>query len=184
MCSICMAGKQQRHSFPEKSTWRASKPLQLIHSDLCGAITPESHSKKRYVITFIDDYNRKMWSYFLQEKSEAFDAFKRFKSLVEKASGHKILCLRTNRGGEFTSSEFNEYCNTHGITRQLTAAYSPQQNGVAERRNRTLMNMVRCMLIARDVPKQYWPEAANLATHILNRCPITALANITPENAW
>jgi len=184
MCSICMAGKQQRHSFPKKSTWRASKPLQLIHSDLCGAITPESHSKKRYVITFIDDYSRKMWSYFLQEKSEAFDAFKRFKSLVEKASGDKILCLCTDRGGEFTSSEFNEYCSTHGITRQLIAAYSPQQNGVAERRNRTLMNMVRCMLIARDVPKQYWPEAVNLATHILNRCPTTALANITPENAW
>nr|KYP60819.1 Retrovirus-related Pol polyprotein from transposon TNT 1-94 [Cajanus cajan] len=184
LCTICMTGKQQRHSFPQKSTWRASKPLQLIHSDICGPITPESHSHKRYILTFIDDYSRKMWSYFLHAKSEAFDTFKRFKSLIEKATGYYITCLRTDRGGEFTSSEFNDYCSSNGITRQLTTPYSPQQNGVAERRNRTLMNMVRCMLTARDVPKEYWPEAANLATHILNRCPTSVLPNMTPEEAW
>jgi len=184
VCTICMTGKQHRDPFRRNSTWRASKPLQLIHSDICGAINPESYSHKRYILTFIDDYSRKMWSYFLHAKSEAFDTFKRFKAFVENATGYSIICLRTDRGGEFTSSEFNDYCSTYGIARQLTAAYSPQQNGVAERRNRTLMNMVRCMLAARDVPKEYWPEAANLATHVLNRCPTSALSSMTPEEAW
>lgn len=135
LCTICMTGKQQRLSFPQKSTWRASRPLQLIHSDICGPITPESHSHKRYILTFIDDYSRKMWSYFLHAKYEAFDTFKRFKSLIEKATGCNITCLCTDRGGEFNSSEFSDYCSNNGITRQLTAPYSPQQNEVAERRN-------------------------------------------------
>lgn len=84
VCTICMTGNQQRDPFPKTSTWRAPRPLQLIHSDIYGAIAPESHSNKRYIITFIDDYSRKMWSYFLHAKSEAFDTFKRFKSSVEK----------------------------------------------------------------------------------------------------
>lgn len=160
MCSICMAVKQQRHPFPKEITWRASKPLQLIHSGICGAITLESHNNKRYVITFIDDYSIKMWSFLLAKS----DVFKRFKSLVENASGHKILCLRSDKGGEFTSSEFDDYCSVHGISRQLIAVHSPQQKEVIERTKRTLMNMVKCMLIARDVPNKYWLKAANLAT--------------------
>jgi len=125
-----------------------------------------------------------MWSYFLHAKSEAFDTFKRFKAFVENAIGYSIICLCTDRGGEFTSSEFNDYYNTYGITRQLTTAYSPQQNEVAERRNCTLKNMVRCMLVARDDPKKYWPEASNLATHVLNKDPTSTLSIMTLEEVW
>jgi hypothetical protein len=92
--------------------------------------------------------------------------------------------LRTDRGGEFTSNSFNEYCNNEGIKRQLTTAYTPQQNGMSERKNRTIMNMVRCLLAERGVPKQFWPEAINWATYVLNRSPTLSVKDITPEEAW
>lgn len=109
--------------------------------------------------------------------------FKIFKSTIEKEKQSDICCLRTNRGGEFTSLEFNTYCSLYEIRRQLTAAFSPHQNGVAERKNRTLMNMVRCMLADKEVPKEFWPEAVNWAVHILNRCPTSAMKDMTPEEA-
>lgn len=184
VCSDCMVGKQHREVIPKKSLWRASKRLQLIHADICGPIKPESHSNKRYLLNFIDDYSRKTWSYFLIEKSEAFEVFKKFKAVVEKESGESICCLRTDRGGEFNSKEFSQFCSENGIARQLTAAYTPQQNGVAERKNRTIMNMVRCMLSEKKVPKEFWPEAVNWAVHILNRSPTLAVKAVTPEEAW
>jgi transposase InsO family protein len=141
-CTVCHRGKQHRAVIPKKSQWRASRRLQLVHADLCGPITPTSNSLKRYLLCFIDDFSRKAWIYFLAEKSETFAMFKVFKSFVEKESECDICCLRTDRGGEFTSKEFNVFCVNHGIKRQLTAAYTPQQNGVAERKNRTILNMV------------------------------------------
>ncbi|WJZ94710.1 hypothetical protein VitviT2T_013543 [Vitis vinifera] len=142
VCIDCMVGKQHRDAIPKRSLWRASQRLQLVHADICGPIKLVSNSKKRYLISFIDDYSHKVWIYFLTEKSEAFTTFKNYKNLVEKETRAFICCLRTDRGGEFTSLEFNAFCKTNGISRQLTAAYTPQQNGVAERKNRTIMNMV------------------------------------------
>jgi len=135
-------------------------------------------------LCFIDDFSRKAWIYLLNEKSEAFNMFKCFKKLIEKETGMFIKCLRTDRGGEFNSEEFNEFCKQHGIQRQLTAAYTPQQNGVAERKNRTVMNMVRCMLSEKKMPKSFWPKAVNWAIYVLNRCPTLAVKDVTPEEAW
>lgn len=145
---------------------------------------PISNSNKRYTICFIDDFNRKTWVYYLCEKSKAFSLFKYFKSLVEKETGTYIKCLHTDRGGEFTSQDFNQFCKENGIKRQLTAAYTPQQNGVAERKNRTIMNMVRCMLSEKKIPKGFWPEAVNWTVHVLNRSPTLIVKNMTPEEAW
>ena len=113
---------------PKKSLWRASNKLQLVHADICRPIKPESNSNKRYILSFIDDFTRKTWIYFLHEKSEAFSMFRNFKAHVEKEIGAYIASLRTDRGGEFTSNEFVEFCKNQGISRQLTAAYTPQQN--------------------------------------------------------
>ena len=126
-----------------------------MQSDICGPVTLESNSGKRYLITFIDDFSRKCWVYFISVKSEAFSMFKKFKSLVEKEAGSLVCCLRIDRGGEFTSKDFNEYCLLNGIKRQLTAAYTPQQNGVAERKNRTIMNLVRNMLSKKHIPREF-----------------------------
>uniref|UniRef100_A0A2N9FH80 Integrase catalytic domain-containing protein n=1 Tax=Fagus sylvatica TaxID=28930 RepID=A0A2N9FH80_FAGSY len=184
ICTDCMVGKQHRDAIPKRSLWRASQRLQLVHADICGPIKPVSNSKKRYFISFIDDYSRKVWIYFLAEKSEAFIIFKNYKNLVEKETGAFIRCLRTDRGGEFTSHEFKVFCKANGISRQLTAAYTPQQNGVAERKNRTIMNMVRSMLSEKQIPKNFWPEAVNWTAHVLNRSPTLAVKDMTPEEAW
>lgn len=184
VCSDCMMGKQHRESIPKKAKWRATMKLELIHSDVCGPINPQSNGGNTYFITFTDDFSRKTWVYFLHDKASVFDIFKKFKVAVEGESGCRIQCLRTDRGGEFTSNEFSNFCSNQGIKRQLTTAYTPQQNGVSERKNRTLMNMVRCLLNGRNVPKMFWPEAVKWAAYVLNRSPTLSVKNITPEEAW
>lgn len=183
-CEACVKGKQHRVPFSKQSAWRATEKLQLIHSDLCGPITPSSNSQKRYLICFIDDFSRKTWIYFALEKSEALHHFKLFKEFVEKQTGMFIKCLRTDRGGEYNSGEFKEFCDKNGIKRQLTTAYTPQQNGVAERKNRTIMNMVRTVLREKEIPRSFWPEAVQWANHVLNRSPTVAVKDKTPEEAW
>lgn len=116
-CTDCMVGKHHKDPIPKKSTWKPTQKLQLIHADICGPIFPMSNSKKRYSLCFIDDFIRKAWIYFLSEKSEAFNMFKCFKKLVENETGFPIKCLCTDRGREFNSEDFNEFCKQHGIKR-------------------------------------------------------------------
>lgn len=158
--------------------------MELIHFDICGPIKPFSNGGKRYLITFIDDYSRKTWVYFLQAKSKAFGIFKSFKARVEKESGKTIKSLRTDRGGEYCSKEFENFCAGQGICKELTTAYTPQQNGVSERKNRTILNMVRCLLARGGIPKTFWPEAVLWSVHLLNRSPTFAVQNMTPEEVW
>ncbi|XP_022003453.1 uncharacterized protein LOC110900902 [Helianthus annuus] len=106
-----------------------------------------------------------------KEKSEAFETFKKFKVMEEVEVSRKIKTFRTDRGGEFTSHEFNRFCENEGIIRHLTAPYSPQQNGVVERRNRTLMEMTRSILKARQVPNFMWGEAVRHSTNLINKTP-------------
>jgi hypothetical protein len=110
--------------------------------------------------------------------------FKRYKACVEKETGAYLKCLRTDRGGEFNSNEFEEFCKENGITRQLTTAYTPQQNEVAETKNRTAMNLVRCILTDKQVPKVFWLEAVRWCVHVLNRSPTLVVQHSTPEEAW
>lgn len=99
VCEICMKGKQNREVIPKKSLWESTRVLQLVHTDICGPITPTSESGKRYIINFIDDYNRRCWNYFLSEKSEALKVFKEFKAVVERETGQLLVCLRLDIGG-------------------------------------------------------------------------------------
>ncbi|PNX86713.1 copia-type polyprotein, partial [Trifolium pratense] len=184
LCPDCVISKHHRDSIPKTTSWRASNKLELIHSDICGPINPSSNGGCKYFITFTDDFSRKTWTYPLKDNSSAFEVFRKFKALVEKESNHQIKCLRTDRGGEFTSSQFNDFCSEHGIKRQLTAAYTPQQNGVSEIKNRTLKNMVRSMMSGMNVPKRFWPEAVVWATHVINRSPTLSVKDRTLEEAW
>ena len=119
---------------------------------------------------------------FLKQKSKAIDAFKTFKAFVEKQSGCPIKALRTDRSQEYLVG--TNFFEQHGIQHQLTTRYTPQQNGVAERKNRTIMDMVRCMLKAKQMPKEFWAEAVATAVYILNRCPTKSVQEKTPEEAW
>jgi transposase InsO family protein len=184
VCESCATGKAHREAFDKTEVWRASQPLELVHSDVCGPMQVTTGGGNRYFLTFIDDYTRMCWVFFLTHKSSVFSVFKRFKAMVELQSGFQIKKLRSDRGGEYTSAEFSKFCEDMGLERQLTVAYSPQQNGVAERKNRTIVEMARTMLHEKKMPTKFWGEAVNTAVYILNRCPTSALKNKTPFEAF
>lgn len=120
----------------------------------------------------------------MKQKSEVFNVFKKFKAAVEKESGRVIKAMRTDRGGEFTSKEFQEFCEENGIRRPLTVPRSPQQNGVAERKNRTILDMARSMLKGKKLPKEFWAEAVACAIYLSNRSPTRSVWGKTPQEAW
>ena len=184
VCGSCLLGKQARHSFPKATSYRASKALELVHGDLCGPITPSTSAGNRYILVLIDDFSRYMWIALLKEKSEAFTKFKTFKSLVEQETKMQIQTFRTDRRGEFVSREFNTYCSESGIRRHLTAPYSPQQNGVVERRNRTMMEMTRSIMKHMSVPNYLWGEAVRHTTYLLNRIASRVVKDQTPYEAF
>ena len=179
-CISYLLGKQVRQPFPQATNFRASQRLELLHGDLCGPINPPTIGKNRYVFVIIDDHSRYMWTMLLKEKSEAFGRFKKFKVLIEREAGTTIKTLRTDRGGEFTSHDFNNFCEENGIQRHLTAPYSPQQNGVVERRNRTVLEMTRSILKHMSVPNYMWGEAVRHVTYLVNRSATRTLAYKTP----
>jgi transposase InsO family protein len=110
MCEVCTLDKQHLLPFPKGRSCRAKHPLQLMHTNICGRLVPVSYGGNKYFITFIDDYSRKIWVYFLKEKSVAVDIFKSFKNLVENESKYKIKTLRSDRGGEYTSKQLQDFC--------------------------------------------------------------------------
>ncbi|KAJ9542210.1 LOW QUALITY PROTEIN: hypothetical protein OSB04_028716 [Centaurea solstitialis] len=183
ICDICLIGKHGRAPFSQQANMRSETPLDLVFGDLCGPISPPTPTGKRYIFLLIDDYSRYMWEYFLDSKDQAFEIFKEFKQMVENKLGIKLKMFRTDRGEEFTSNEFLQYCKDNGISRQLTAPYSPQQNGVVERKNRTILSATRCRMKATNLPQIFWAEAVRHAILILNCTPTKSLEDITPYEA-
>ena len=143
-----------------------------------------SRNHFEYYLTFTDDFSRKSWVYFLKTKSEVFAKFKEFRAIVEKQSGYQIKTLRTDNGGEYVNTVFQEYLVTHGIQSQLTCPYTPEQNGVAERLNRTLKSRAHAMLHHASIPVGFWPEAIAYANHVKNVSPTRALVDMVPDGAW
>lgn len=185
VCSGCLMAKQTRKPFPSQSSFTAKSVLELVHGDICGPFSPPTPAGNRYFLLFVDDFSRAIWVYMLKSKDEAFDVFKKFQALVENGSGEKkIKILRTDRGGEFCSSNFTTYCEEAGILRHYTAPYSPQQNGIVERRNRTVVSMARSFLKEKQMPLYFWGEAVRHAVYVLDRLPTRALSGCTPYEAW
>jgi transposase InsO family protein len=152
LCDSCLAGKQRRHTFPATTKYRAPNLLELVHADLCGPITPETPGSKRSFLLIVDDKSRFMWLVLLASKDQAGQALIQFQARAEVESGRKLGTLRTDRGEEFTARAFAEHCAEYGVQRHLTAPYTPQQNGVVERRNQTVLGMARSMMKAKKVP--------------------------------
>ncbi|GJT98735.1 putative RNA-directed DNA polymerase [Tanacetum coccineum] len=183
-CEGCLVGKQTRNPFPTHTSYRAKKRLELIHGDLCGPVSPPTPSGNRYFMLLVDDYSRVMWVYLLKTKDEALQVFKNFRGKVEVETGEKMKVFRTDRGGEFLSNQFTTYCNETGLERHYTSPYSPQQNGVVERRNRTVLEMVRCNLKTMSMPDVLWGEAVTHSVYVLNRAHTKALKESTPYEMW
>ena len=183
-CQTCMLCKIHVLKFPKESTSRSTQLLEIVHADVCGPFREKSLGGAVYFVTFIDDMSRKIFYYPLKHKSEVFEHFKLFKSNVERQTGCKIKKLRSDNGGEFVNNAFDEFLATEGITRELSVPYTPQQNGVAERANRTLVEMARAMMVHAGVKKNLWAEAVSTAVYIRNRCPTKFLQNKTPFEEW
>jgi transposase InsO family protein len=183
-CVACLEGKQSRLPFPKKSFHRATEKLGLIHSDLMGPMPVSSFSGSRYLLTFIDDHTRMTFGYFIKSKDEVLSVFKTFKNLVENQTNLKVKILRSDNGREYVNKQFQIFLQEHGIQHQTTVPYSPQQNGVAERANRTIMEAGRCMLQDAGMDRRFWAEALNTAIHIKNKSPSKAVRGTTPEEKW
>ena len=181
-CESCLLGKLTRLPFKGKGE-RANGLLDLIHTDVCGPMSVHATGGFVYFITFIDDYSRYGYLYLMRYKSEAFEKFKEFINEVEKQHGRSIKSLRSDRGGEYLSQAFLDYLRDNGILSQWTPPCTPQHNGVAERRNRILLDMVRSMMGKADLPKSFWGYSLETAVYILNRFP-SKLVEVTLYEIW
>ena len=209
ICHGCVLGKGHRDSFPKHSMSRTNRVLEIVHSDVVGPLEIPSIGGSRYFITFIDDYSKWTVVYMMRKKSDALGCFIKYHRHAEKHVGEKIKSfnihtyetndslsidhrdvfklktLRSDNGGEYLSRAFSNYLDSHGISHQLTVPYSPQQNGVAERMNRTLMNHTRSILISQKVEKKFWAEALSTVVYIRNRVTAQSLGpNLTPHHLW
>uniref|UniRef100_A0A0K8UDK8 Retrovirus-related Pol polyprotein from transposon TNT 1-94 n=1 Tax=Bactrocera latifrons TaxID=174628 RepID=A0A0K8UDK8_BACLA len=183
-CTTCMKCKIYTQPFPQKVSERAKGLLDVIHTDVCGPFRTTSLGGAKYYISFIDDKSRRVFIYFIKSKDEAFDKFVTFKNLVERQTERKIKCMRSDNGLEFVNKRFDNLFKECGIKRQLTVPYSPQQNGVAERMNRTIVEMARTMMAYANIPEMLWAEAIATAVYIRNRSPTKALTGMTPYEVW
>ncbi|UYV64139.1 hypothetical protein LAZ67_2006688, partial [Cordylochernes scorpioides] len=170
-CEVCLNGKQTRLPFQKESFTRAREPLELIHTDICGPMRTKSLGGALYFSTFIDDFSGFIFTFIMKSRSEVFKGFRIFKNYAEKQTGKRLKCIRSDNAPEYLSKEFKDYLEGEGIGRQLSVEYTPQQNGVAERANRTLLDMTRCFMIEGDLPETLWAELIHTSTFIRNRCP-------------
>ena len=179
--------------FNKNNKETASKPVQLIHSNVGGPITPASHEGYSYWITFIDDHTCYPWILFLKNKSEAFTMFKQWKAEVKAWMGHCIenfllsdnwiKFLHTDSGGKYMLTKFREYLWQHGIVHETTAAKTPESNGLAECMNQTIVYQGVSMLIDSGLPKSFWVEVFHTVTYLVARSPATGLKGKTPYKA-
>ncbi|GJY60726.1 retrotransposon protein, putative, ty1-copia subclass [Tanacetum coccineum] len=178
----CMSGKMARKPYTHQVE-RAKNLLGLIHTDVCGPFKIMSRQEASYFVTFIDDFSSYGYVYLLKHKHEVFETFKVFQKEVENQLGKTIKSLRSDRGGEYMSQEFLDHLKDHGIITHRTPPYTLQHNGVSERRNKTLLDMVRSMMSQTTLPKFFWDYALETAVRILNMVP-TKKVEKTPYEVW
>ncbi|KAJ9542188.1 hypothetical protein OSB04_028694 [Centaurea solstitialis] len=179
-CVACLKGKQHTTSHKSKEVNSISSPLQLIHMDLFGPTNVMSIGKKSYCLVIVDDFSRFTWVYFLKTKDETSGLIKSFVTRVENQSNLKVKVTRSDNGTEFKNSDINSFCDEKGIEKQYSAPRTPQHNGVAERRNRTLIEAARSLLADSKLPITFWVEAVNTACYVQNRTLVVKSQGKTP----
>lgn len=156
VCEPCLQGKLPRNSFPKASSHRSSCVLDLIHTDVCGPMANVTPGGCRYILTMTDDFSRYCVVFLLRQKSDVAGCIKRYVAHCKTRFGRPPCIIRSDGGGEFINRELKDFYDLEGIQSQVTAPYSPQQNGIAERKNRTLQKMASCMLLDAGLAKKYW----------------------------
>jgi Reverse transcriptase (RNA-dependent DNA polymerase) len=180
-CTACAKAKPTRKPVPQKREGpRATKFGEKVHSDVWGPANPQSYDGKEYFVSFTDDHNR--WTYLvpMARKSEAFRCYKQYEAWVETQHGVRLKRLQTDRGGEYLSDEFTAHLKSKGTVRSLTVHDTPEENGVSERLNRTLLEHARAMHLAAGLPKFLWTESVQHAVWLKNRTSTRALDGKTP----
>ena len=184
MCEPCQLGKQTRKPNSHPATHRASAPLEVIHSDLAAPMATTSLGGAKYFVLFIDDYSRYTTIYTIKTKSAVIDCFQTFKAEVENVYNLQNKRFRSDGGGEYTSTAFCKLLSEAGMIREQTAPYRPEQNGVSEQANRTIIGRAKAMMFAARLHDEMWGEAVHTAVYLKNRSPTSALENgITPIEA-
>jgi len=178
LCKACVEAKHARSKF-ENTRTKATRPLQLIHTDLCGPFDPITWDGNKYFITFLDDYTHYTMVYLLKSKAEAADKIKEYVSRMETRLDKKVAKIRCDNGREYVNDNIKNWCKRKGIELNTTIPYTPQLNGKAERLNRTLVEKIRALLFDSKMNKEMWGEALYVATYLLNRSPTETL-KVTP----
>jgi hypothetical protein len=184
ICEGCVYGKLHRSNIPHSATTRPTDLLQLVVTDTCGPMRVPSLGGARYFVTFIDVYSGYVTTYLMPTKDQVFHHLKIYRAWAENHTGRKMKVWRTDGGGENCSNAIAKYLQEAGIEHQVTAPYTPQQNGVAERANRTLVEMARCMIHYASLVPRLWGEMISTSTYLRNRCPTSVLDNKTPYEVW
>ncbi|GJV85354.1 putative ribonuclease H-like domain-containing protein [Tanacetum coccineum] len=179
-CVACQKGKQHKASCKAKIVSSISQPLQLLHMDLFGPTSVRSINHKTYCLVITDDFSRFSWVFFLRTKDETSGILKDFIRQIENQLNQKVKTIRCDNGTEFKNRDIIEFCGSKGIKREYSNARTPQQNGVAERKNRTLIEAARTMLADSFLPNTFWAEAVSTACYVLNRVLVTKPQNKTP----
>ncbi len=182
VCDSCVKGKQARAPFPKGQAKRATEILQIVHTDVCGPMKTKSAGGSSYFVTFIHGKSRLTAIYFMKTKDKVFDKFLEYKAMVTNRTGKKIKALHSDNGGEYLSKTFSDYLMKKGIKRQLLVPRTPEQNGVAERANRTIQETARSMLCGAGLPVSFWFEA--VITAVKNRSPTIAVKGMTPYECF
>ena len=178
---ICAANKQNPKPHSSKMALRKSSKLELVYSEVRGPMETTSLGEHRYVVSFIDSYSRFAPAYFMKHKSEVLEKFSQFCIHEGVPKTFSSLTLRSDGGGEYDVKAFDEFCFAQGIKRELTAPYSPHQNGVVERRWQTVGDMARCLLKQANFPNSFCVRAVDVVFYLTNRCLSCSLPpNKTP----
>ncbi|GJZ09885.1 retrovirus-related pol polyprotein from transposon TNT 1-94 [Tanacetum coccineum] len=180
LCSSCELGKAKRKSFHTKTTPSSKRRLQLLHMDLCGPMRVESINGKKYVLVIVDDYSRYTWTHFLRSKDETPEVLIDFLTLIQRGLHAQVRTVRTDKGTEFLNKTLHAYFAKEGIRHETSTARTPEQNGVVERRNRTLVEAARTMLSAAKVPLFFWAEAIATTCFTQNRSLVIPRHEKTP----
>ncbi|KAJ9553800.1 hypothetical protein OSB04_017845 [Centaurea solstitialis] len=180
LCSACEKGKQTRASFKSKQISSISSPLQLLHMDLFGPVNVQSIAGKKYTLVIVDEYSRYTWVFFLRSKSDAPEEIILFVRKMERLNNLTVRSIRSDHGTEFKNSTLETFFDQKGISQNFSSVRTPQQNGVAERRNRTLIEAARSMLSEANLATQFWAEAVNTACYTQNRSLIVKRFRRTP----
>lgn len=185
VCEPCVVGKQTRKPFSVREGKRSSRVLEVVHSDVCGPVTPIGRGGEQYFVTFIDDWSHFVMLFPMKTKDEVIEWFRYYEALVTAKFGVRISRLKCDNGGEYRNKVFESFCRERGIQIEWTVPYTPEQNGTSERMNRTVVERARAMLEDSKIDKSFWVQAVQTAGYLVNRCPTNAIdEDKTPFECW